>query len=214
MSILNFLRRKSGLFSAPVPGALPASWEKYRPYIQVHPTAIIAPSATIQFYNLPKKPRVMLSIGEMSHVFGNFVFLREEASTRIGARCQIGSSHFITASSIDIGDDVMVAWGITMIDTDTHALKWDDRKNDVRDCYNSYLECPSNMIKAKDWGNVKNAPIVIGDKSWIGFNVSILKGVTLGQETVVGASSVVTRSFAGKGIIAGNPAALVRSGDE
>jgi len=56
--------------------------------------------------------------------------------------------------------------------------------------------------------------IVLGEKCWIGMNSVILPGVTLGAHTIVGAGSVVTKSFPmGKCIIAGNPAKVIRNLD-
>ena len=54
-------------------------------------------------------------------------------------------------------------------------------------------------------------PIEIGHGCWIGMNAIILPGIHLGPHTIVGAGSVVTRSFPdGHCTIAGNPAAVVR----
>ena len=53
--------------------------------------------------------------------------------------------------------------------------------------------------------------VVIGEKGWLGMNSMILPGVTLGDHTVVGAGSVVTKSFPeGNCVIAGNPARKIR----
>jgi acetyltransferase-like isoleucine patch superfamily enzyme len=54
--------------------------------------------------------------------------------------------------------------------------------------------------------------VVIGRNCWIGMNAVILPGVVLGDRTIVGAGSVVTRSFAqGNCVLAGNPARLLRN---
>lgn len=188
------------------PGTMPPSWSPYKDYISIDPTALIAPSATVQFFNLPNPPKTMLRIGSMSHIFGHFSLLKADASIRVGDRCQIGSSHIISSKDITIGNDVLMAWGITLIDTDTHSTQWEYRKEDAINSYKDYLRIPSNFITTKKWENVSSSPIKIGDKSWIGFNSIVLKGVNLGPETIVGAGAVVTRSYDGKCTLAGNPA--------
>lgn len=51
----------------------------------------------------------------------------------------------------------------------------------------------------------KGAPIVVGDRVWIGYRAIVLPGVTLGEGAVVGSGSVVTKSVAPFTIVAGNP---------
>ena len=54
------------------------------------------------------------------------------------------------------------------------------------------------------------APVAIGDGAWLGINVAILPGVTLGRNCVVGANSVVTQSVPDHTVVAGVPARVVK----
>lgn len=58
---------------------------------------------------------------------------------------------------------------------------------------------------------IKTAPVVIGDDCFFGERCMVLKGVRLGDRCVIGAGSVVTRSFPPDSVIGGNPARLIRS---
>ena len=105
-----------------------------------------------------------------------------------------------------VGDDVLMAWGATVIDTDTHAVAWEGRRGDAGDFYREYLKDPANALAGKRWEGVVCKPVHIGSKSWVGFNSIVLKGTRLGDEVIVGAGSVVTKSFADGVRVAGNPA--------
>jgi lipopolysaccharide O-acetyltransferase len=59
-------------------------------------------------------------------------------------------------------------------------------------------------------GLTAGKPVSIGDKCFLGCNVVIMPGVKLGENTVVGANSVVTVSFEAGSVIAGSPARLLR----
>ena len=54
-------------------------------------------------------------------------------------------------------------------------------------------------------------PITIGDNCWLGGHVTVLPGVTLGENVVVGAGSVVTKSFGDNVVIVGNPARVIKT---
>ncbi len=92
---------------------------------------------------------------------------------------------------ISIGDDVTIAGGTVLLTHDNSVIKCD--------------------LDATDYFG----RISIGDHCFIGFNSILLPGVTLGERTIVGAGSVVTKSFPqGNVVIAGNPARVVCTVEE
>jgi len=139
-------------------------------------------------------------LGTRSMLQAKVLFDRDGASLSVGDRTFVGSSVIVIASRVEIGDDVLVAWGCTIVDHDSHAMKFSDRKDDVA----RWLD------GKKDWGSVEIKPVTIGDKAWIGLNAVILKGVTIGEGAVVAAGSVVTHDVAPYAVVAGNPARVVR----
>ena len=142
----------------------------------------------------------MLRIGAESVIRCRIDFDSADGKVIIGDRCYLGASHLICHTSINIGNDVIVSWGVTIVDHDSHALSWAGRLSDVEDWKKGI----------KKWENVAVRPVRIGDKVWIGFGASILKGVTVGEGAVIGAQSVVTRDVPPFTVVAGNPAKVVR----
>ena len=142
-----------------------------------------------------------LVIGDESIIHANISFEEQGGEMRIGSRTYIGRSNLVCYRSVVIGDDVIMSWGVTVVDHDSHNCTWEKRRNDVRDWAQS----------RKNWGNVAHAPVTIANKAWIGFNVSILKGVSIGEGVVIGACSVVTRDIPPYSLAVGSPARLIRS---
>ena len=142
-----------------------------------------------------------LRIGDQCFLRMAIAFERPGASVVIGDRTYMGHGLMSVADRVTVGNDVMLSWGITILDNNSHALRFSERRNDVVEA----------LKGRKDWGNVKISEVQIGDKAWIGFNVSILKGVNIGEGAIVGAGSVVTRNVAPWTVVAGNPARVLRT---
>lgn len=149
-----------------------------------------------------------IRIGDDNLLTATFVVETSKGKISVGNNTFIGGGLFVCAEEISIGSDVMFSWGCTVIDTDAHSLHWENRAQDVRDWKKGTDE--GKVGKYKDWSRVSSKKTEIKDKAWIGFNVIILKGVTVGEGAVVAAGSVVTKDVAPYTLVAGNPAKFIR----
>ena len=154
--------------------------------------------------------RIYLSVGKDCIVSGNFIFESSTGKVTIGNHSYIGGGFFISRSSIEIGNNVTIAWGGTFYDHDSHSLDYMCRRKDIDDELNDIRNGRRNFIENKDWSVVNSKSIKICDDAWIGMNVIILKGVTIGEGAIVGAGSVVTKDVPAWTVVAGNPAKVVK----
>lgn len=179
------------------------------PYLmKVGKSSLLMPSARIDCRVDNGIQRV--SIGEDCLLGCTFIFESDQGSVAIGNRTFInGGTQLISRSKIVIGDDVTIAWGVWLYDHDSHSLDWRLRAEDIRSQIED-VRAGKDFITNKDWSSVRAAPIHICDKAWIGMNVIILKGVTVGEGAVVGAGSVVTHDVSPWTVVAGNPAREVK----
>jgi acetyltransferase-like isoleucine patch superfamily enzyme len=102
----------------------------------------------------------------------------------IGARTVIGPSTRIMAStSVQIGACCMISWNCSIFDSIGHRM-W---------------------LEGQEESEIE-APITIGDEVWIGPYSIIMKGVTIGNNSIVGAGSVIRRDVPPDTLVYGNPA--------
>lgn len=118
------------------------------------------------------------------------LFVGEGATLRIEENAGLSGSRIVAMDSITIGPESMIGAGCLVCDSDMH-------------------EIPLGTDKP-----IARKPISIGTRVFIGAQTIILKGVTIGKHSVVGAGSVVSRSIEGDCIAAGNPARVVKQTGE
>ena len=117
--------------------------------------------------------------------------LTESAYIFIG-RCGISGSSICAAISITMGNDSGLGANSNIYDTDFHPIDAEVRRHN---------------------NNVKNAlakAVTIGENVWVASNCTILKGVSIGDNAIVGACSVVTKNVFADTMVAGNPAKEIR----
>jgi acetyltransferase-like isoleucine patch superfamily enzyme len=154
----------------------------------------------IKWWALRNTRRGSVEIGKDCIINSRIAFDSPNGRVKVGDRCYLGASFLVCHTGITLGDDVVISWDVTIVDHDSHALDWEHRKTDVTDWAQGL----------KRWDSVTIRPVHIGNKVWIGFGTSILKGVTVGDGAVIGANSVVTRDVPPFTVVAGNPARIVR----
>lgn len=161
----------------------------------------VGPKSNVRYDRIDAKPGCRVVVGRDCIINARLSFDRAGASVRCGDRCYIGASHLVCADRIDLGDDVVISWGVTIVDHNSHAIDWDLRENDVLDWANGI----------KHWDHVTVAPVKLDSRTWVGFNAIILKGVTIGEGAIVAAGAVVTKDVPPYTIVAGNPAHVIRT---
>ena len=167
----------------------------------VHPSVRIYSAADIQ--NLSKdRNRIIINSG--TAIKGQLLIFAHGGRIEIGEDCYIGDdTHIWSADSIKIGNRVLISHSANIHDTNSHSV----------DSTLRHLHFKHIMSKGHPLTNafdIISQPVIIEDDVWIGFNATILKGLTIGRNTIISACSVVTESMPGNVVVAGNPARIIK----
>lgn len=136
-----------------------------------------------------------------SEMFGT-IYAIHNGVINLGEWAKIGPGSIIEATNrIEIGKDTAVGARVTMRDNNSHPISPNYRRNMRRTPHGSIERSSTRSI---------SSPIIIGENVWIGENARICKGVTIGDNAIIAASSVVTKDVPANAIAAGNPAKIVK----
>jgi acetyltransferase-like isoleucine patch superfamily enzyme len=155
--------------------------------------------------------RRIRNLRERCVIFGDHVSCYTGCSFAIGENgtCTVGDFTLLNGAIImaeervQIGSHCLISWNVGIADSDFHPLEPAQRLIDAQALAPFFADRPPRPP-------VKTAPVVICDNVWIGMNAVLLKGVTVGENSVIAAGAVVTKPVPPNVVVAGNPAVVVR----
>ncbi|MED3939484.1 acyltransferase [Priestia megaterium] len=132
---------------------------------------------------LRKNSKLIIN-GDFALYSGFRVSVNDGAVLELGSGYINYNTNIACFNKIKIGNNVVFSENVTIRDSDNH-----------------YLDYPDYQM---------SKPIEIGDNVWIGMNVTILKGVKVGNGAVIAAGSIVTRDVPRNCLVAGVPAKVIK----
>jgi acetyltransferase-like isoleucine patch superfamily enzyme len=127
----------------------------------------------------------------------------ERGTCKIGDFSLLNGALIMADERIEIGAHCLVSWNVGIADSDFHPIDAAQRRIDTMALAPFYKDRPPRPP-------LRTAPVIIKDNVWIGMNALVLKGVTIGENSVVAAGAVVSKDVPANVVVAGNPAIIVK----
>ena len=144
----------------------------------------------------------LIKIGNNCRILGR-ILTQDDGKISIGDNTCIYHRSFIgSVNDISIGNCVIISNHVHIFDNNNHPTSPKER---MELCMNGFDG------EGWRWSHSVSSPILIEDNVWIGEYASVMKGVTIGEGSVVAAHSVVTKSVPPYSVVAGNPARIVKT---
>lgn len=160
-------------------------------------TVIDSSAAFKKFFS---KKDIGLKVGSHVTLQSSALATEEHGYIEIGDYSYLSGAALIATDRIIIGKYVYIAGGVTIVDSDFHPL---DPAARLRDTV--IISPAGRKINRPAF---ESAPVIIEDDVWIGYNATILKGVTIGRGSVIQPGAVVLRDIPPDSEVYGNPAQI------
>jgi acetyltransferase-like isoleucine patch superfamily enzyme len=156
------------------------------------------------FRHMKSKTAHAVRIGRHVSCYAGCSFsIGQNGSAFIGDFTLLNGALIMAEERIEIGSHCLISWNVGIADSDFHPLAPAQRLIDAKALAPFYENRPPRPA-------LETRPVIISDNVWIGMSAVILKGVSIGENSVVAAGAVVTRSVPADCVVAGNPAKIVK----
>ena len=145
-----------------------------------------------------------LVIGANSSCYSGCSFsIGKNGKCTVGDYTLLNGALVMAEELIEIGNYCIISWNVGIADSDFHPIDPVLRHQDAMALSPFAENRPPRPP-------IRTAPVRIKDNVWIGMGAVILKGVTIGENSVVAAGAIVTKNVPPNTIVAGNPAKIVK----
>ena len=190
MSVLSDRRVQGDWFD----GVVPAS-------VDIDPEAYVESAYSFALCRAEREHAVRIE--RAAHVYSSTIFdIGARGEVAIGPFAMLNGARLVCEARIDIGAYAAISWNVVIMDS--YRVPHDPA---LRRALIERSHGP--LLRMVDPG-VAAAPVRLHDNVWLGFDVCVLPGVTIGEGSVVGARSVVCSDVPPYTLVAGNPARPVR----
>jgi acetyltransferase-like isoleucine patch superfamily enzyme len=191
LALLRFMRR-NGMLNLKY-GRLIARWAwlklRWRGRLQTDGLCFVAPGVTFEIGR-----DAVVRLGRWSWIGHGTKIRAHEGEVEIGAKSVLGQECTISAfQSVHIGRECIVADRVMLIDFDHGVVE---------------VERPIRLQ------GIYKRDVSVGNNCWVGYGACILRGATVGDNAIIGTSTVVTKNVPANAVVGGVPARLLRMREE
>ena len=191
---MNFVEPTRRLANDWYPGVIPGN-------LLVDETAYL--DSSYSFIHYRSRLPVGLQVGRGASLCeGTVLHIGPQGRVSLGEFAIISGAWISCEAEIEIGSYALIAWNVVLMDTYPLSRDAAERREELK-------KVSMRQTRYFDAGP-QPQPIHIGRNAWIGFESCILPGVTIGENSIVGARSVVAGDVPPNTVVAGNPARVVR----
>jgi acetyltransferase-like isoleucine patch superfamily enzyme len=164
--------------------------------------AYVETSYSFRHFRATARDAVRFGAGASAYL-GTMFDVGPRGRVRIGEYALLHGVWFVCDGEVAVGDHALLSWNVVLMDT--YRVPEDPAARG-----RELALLAGRVLRRPDAGGVPR-PVRIGARAWLGFDVCVLPGVSIGDGSIVGARSVVFDDVPPNSIAAGNPARVVRA---